>query len=143
MTSMIILGLNASVFIALALLHFSWALGNEWGFDAALPKKENGERLMTPRKVDSFIVGIGLLGIAVYYLAMGKWIALGLPEWLMNYGLWAIAAIFLLRAIGEFRYVGLFKKITTTDFARLDTRLYSPLCLFLSFSAFYLILGVA
>jgi len=41
---------------------------------------------------------------------------------------WLIAAVFALRAIGDFRYVGFFKRIRDTRFARLDTLAYSPLC---------------
>jgi hypothetical protein len=37
----------------------------------------------------------------------------------------------LLRAVGEFRYVGLFKRVRGTKFAVLDTFVYSPLCLLL------------
>ena len=41
---------------------------------------------------------------------------------------WVFAAMFALRAIGDFRYVGFFKRIRDTRFARLDTLAYSPLC---------------
>jgi uncharacterized membrane protein SpoIIM required for sporulation len=41
---------------------------------------------------------------------------------------WLIAAVFALRAIGDFRYVGFFKRIRDTRFARLDTLAYWPLC---------------
>ena len=41
---------------------------------------------------------------------------------------WLIAAVFALRAIGDIRYVGFFKSIRDTRFARLDTLAYSPLC---------------
>jgi hypothetical protein len=43
-------------------------------------------------------------------------------------GAWLIAAVFALRAIGDFRYVGFFKRIRDSRFARLDTLAYSPLC---------------
>ena len=47
----------------------------------------------------------------------------------MDYGLWIIASVFILRAIGEFNYVGFLKKIKHTKFGQNDTKLYSPLCL--------------
>lgn len=40
-----------------------------------------------------------------------------------------LAVVLFLRAIGDFRLVGFFKQIRDTRFARLDTILYSPLCL--------------
>jgi Protein of unknown function (DUF3995) len=50
----------------------------------------------------------------------------------MNYGLVVISLLFFLRAIGDFRYVGFFKKVKQTVFARLDSKYYSPLCLFIA-----------
>ena len=43
------------------------------------------------------------------------------------------ALVFLLRAIGDFKYVGIFKTIKHSTFAQNDSKWYSPLCLFLSF----------
>jgi hypothetical protein len=43
-------------------------------------------------------------------------------------GCWALVAVFGLRAIGDFRYLGFFKRVTGTRFARADTLVYSPLC---------------
>jgi hypothetical protein len=47
---------------------------------------------------------------------------------LVQIAAWLIAAVFALRAIGDFRYIGFFKRIRDTRFARLDTLAYSPLC---------------
>jgi hypothetical protein len=44
------------------------------------------------------------------------------------------AAVFFARTVGDFKYVGLFKKIKGTHFSKYDTWFYSPLCLFLSLS---------
>jgi hypothetical protein len=44
----------------------------------------------------------------------------------------ALALGLLARAIGEFRYVGFFKRVRGSRFARLDTLLYSPLRLLLA-----------
>jgi Protein of unknown function (DUF3995) len=52
-----------------------------------------------------------------------------LPDRVGEWSVWAIAAIFLLRAIGDFRYVGFFKKERGSKFAKMDTKFYSPLCL--------------
>jgi hypothetical protein len=45
---------------------------------------------------------------------------------------WGIAAVLLIRAIGDFRYAGLTKRINDTSFARKDTRFYTPFCLALA-----------
>ncbi len=39
-----------------------------------------------------------------------------------------LAGIFLLRSLGDFKYMGLLKKSTRSAFARMDTQLYVPLC---------------
>jgi lipopolysaccharide/colanic/teichoic acid biosynthesis glycosyltransferase len=36
------------------------------------------------------------------------------------------------RAVGEFKYVGFFKRVRDSKFATLDTFVYSPLCLLLA-----------
>jgi hypothetical protein len=46
-----------------------------------------------------------------------------------------VALIFAARAVGDFRYVGFFKRVRDSRFGRLDSALYSPLCVFLSFAS--------
>jgi uncharacterized protein DUF3995 len=60
------------------------------------------------------------------------WLADGLPRAVSRSGTAAVAIVFMVRAIGDRRYVGFFKRVRGTRFARLDTRIYSPLCLALS-----------
>ncbi len=79
--------------------------------------------------MDSAIVGAGLTAFGIFYAFKSGLIASGLPEWIMNYGGWIIPIIFLLRAMGEFKYVGFFKKVKNTEFGKLDTKYFSPLCL--------------
>jgi hypothetical protein len=45
---------------------------------------------------------------------------------------YALALGLLARAMGDFNYVGFFKRVRGTRFARMDTLLYSPLCLALA-----------
>ena len=116
------------IFLILSGIHFYWALGGKWGFDQALSEKETGEKLFIPRKIDSAAVGTGLLLFALFYLIKTGILPINLPNWSLLYGGWIISAIFLLRAIGEFKYVGFFKKVKETNFGRMDSKFYSPLC---------------
>jgi len=43
-----------------------------------------------------------------------------------------LALIFAFRALGDFRYVGFFKRVRGNLFAQRDTWFYSPLCLLLA-----------
>lgn len=125
------------IFVLLAVLHLFWASGGRWGFEKSLPVNESGERIMNPKKRDSLIVGVGLLFFALFYWLKAKGIALDLPGWVMMVAGWLIPTVFFLRAIGDFKYVGFFKKLRGTDFGVRDTRIYSPLCLFLGIGGFY------
>ena len=52
---------------------------------------------------------------------------LTLPEWFEKYGSKGYCSIFILRAVGECKYVGFFKQYSQTKFGRNDTKYYSPL----------------
>ncbi|MFY0627288.1 MAG: DUF3995 domain-containing protein [Reichenbachiella sp.] len=122
----------ATIFSLLALIHFNWAIGNDFGIRNAIPTKENGEKVINPTKIDSAIVGFGLSCFALFYPVKMDWINVPAPEWVLNYGGWLIVGFFLLRAIGDFKYIGFFKKLRTSDFGIMDTRYYSPLCFIIS-----------
>lgn len=107
-----VLGLTISIIlIVLSVLHFHWAFGGLWGFDKALPTNEKGVRVLNPKKLDSAIVGLGLLIFSIFYLIGTGVIFISLPAWVYSYIGWIIPAIFTLRALGDFRYVGFFKKV--------------------------------
>ncbi len=128
--------LNGVVLLFLSLVHFYWATGKVRGFEAALPTTPEGDPLIKPTRRDCVVVGAGLLLFSLFYLfSLGEAISFIPPGIRVVVG-WGIPLIFLLRAIGEFRYVGFFKSINSTPFARRDTRLYSPLCVFIAVVGF-------
>jgi len=126
------------VLLFLALLHFYWVGGGKWAFANSLPTSIHGDQLIKPRKTDSFIVGIGLLGFAIFVISRGELLNIPIPSMLSNYGLWVIGSIFIIRSVGDFKYLGFFKKVKSTEFAKLDSRIYSPLCLLLGLGVFVL-----
>lgn len=115
-------------FLFLSAIHFYWGTGGKWGVNGSLPSKENGQKVLNPKMFACFFVATGFLCFAAFVLVRSGILIIILPAWLMRYGLWIISVIFILRAIGEFRYVGFFKKIKATDFGKLDTNYFSPLC---------------
>ncbi len=121
------------IFFFLGLIHFNWSLGGKWGIEQTLPTKENGERVLNPKKIDSGIVGFGLTIFGLFYLFNSKLIYIQLPYWIVEYGNWIIPAIFILRAIGDFKYIGFFKRVKQTKFGKMDSKLFSPLCLVVGF----------
>lgn len=142
MTTMVrVLGFFTSgVFAALALLHVYWAAGGAWGRAAAIPTaaaaagRGGGARLFNPTRAGTLAVAAGLLVAALVVLGRLGVRAAPLPGWVFVWGSWLIALAFLARVVGEFRYVGLFKRVRGTDFAYWDTWLFTPLCLFIAVS---------
>ena len=73
-----------------------------------------------------------LLLFAGLVAATGCLLEVGVPPRLLSWLSLALALGLLARAIGEFKYVGFFKRVRGSRFARLDTLIYSPLCLSLA-----------
>lgn len=126
---MILSVILSAIFIVLGMIHVYWVIGGTLGLEKSLPTKENGERVLNPKKLDTALVGIGLIIFGVFYMVKSGLISYNPPAWIMDYGSWIIPSIFILRAVGEFKYVGFFKSVKNTGFGKLDTRFFSPLCL--------------
>ena len=127
-TTRLVLGtINALIFFALAVLHFYWAAGGKWGSKAAVPSTVSGVSIFSPSILASVVVGIGLCMMAAIHLGNINLFSLNVGFSMLYYGTIAIGIIFLLRAIGDFNWVGLFKKVKNTPFGRNDTRYYVPL----------------
>ena len=116
------------IFLFLSVIHVYWGFGGKWGSESAIPKAPGGERVLNPGLTACLVVAFALLAVGVFILHQAGFFAMNLPAWLNQYGLYFLGIIFMLRAIGDFRYVGFFKTIRGTEFARMDTRYYSPLC---------------
>lgn len=120
--------LVAGIFSVLSLLHILWALGGRAGNTHVLPERD-GQPLFRPGPVSTLVVA-ALLAVAALLVAQRAGIGPAiLPSSLVPLGCWGVAVAFLLRAVGEFRYVGFFKQVRNTSFSRMDTLLYSPLSL--------------
>ena len=129
--------LLAVIFAVISLLHLYWAMGGAFGRGVAVPTR-GATRVFEPSAGGTILVAFAfLLAIAVI---LGQLRLFGeiAPRWLFRWGTWAIALIFFLRAVGEFRLIGFFKKVNDTPFALWDTWLFSPLCLVIAIIAFTL-----
>jgi hypothetical protein len=118
-----------AIFAFLSGLHFYWGVGGKWGKDATIPTNANNQKVLHPKLTACFVVGFGLLAIGLFILIKVNVIHFVLWNWLSNCGLRPASALFILRAVGEFKYVGFFKKVKHSTFAAKDTKYYSPLCL--------------
>ncbi len=137
------------IFSLLALVHVYWACGGQKGASIAVPERPSRSNSLTMEK--AFQPGrAGTLAVALVLFVVAAMVAvrsgmLGISVGhtglnIMRLALAMVAIAMLLRAIGEFRLVGFFKKIRNTRFARMDTLLYSPLCCVLGLGLAILVL---
>lgn len=122
-------GINAVVFLLLGGVHLFWVFGGLWGTQFAIPSTTTGEPVFQPRKGGTLLVACCLFAAAILnlgFLAIGQWTYF-----------W-IGLLFGLRVMGDFKYVGLGKKIKNTPFAQKDATIFIPICIYLSLSHFFL-----
>lgn len=129
------------IFLTLSAFHFYWLAGGIVGLEAVIPTKDENHEISHPPFYATLAVALILLLFSLIYLNANQFISLPLPHWLIKLSYWFIPIIFLLRAIGEFNYVGFFKKVRNTKFAIADTRIFSPICLFISILSSVILIG--
>jgi hypothetical protein len=122
------------VLITLAALHVVWAIRGV-GTTNAIPSRPDGTPVFRPGRIATLGVAIALTVAALLVAGRARLADTGLSPVILHVGVWGVAAAFALRTIGEFRYVGLFKRVRGTSFAQWDTRLFTPLCAAIAIAA--------
>jgi len=129
----------AGAFALISALHVYWAARGTGSDDSgAVPTRADGTALFRPGPASSLAVAAALAAAAVVVLGRSGVIAPHGVGWVYRVGTWTLGAVLALRAVGDFRYVGLFKRERTSRFARLDTRYFTPLCAALAAGVLYL-----
>jgi len=128
----------ALVLAALSGLHVYWACGGRWGMGAAVPTRRDGPALFTPTRAATLVVATALAVAAALLLVRGGLASPIGPRWLFTWGIWRLGLAFAARAVGDFRYVGLCKRVRGTPFAARDDRFYTPLCVALAVAVLWL-----
>ncbi|HTD94700.1 MAG TPA: DUF3995 domain-containing protein, partial [Chitinophagaceae bacterium] len=116
------------IFLSIALLHYYWSFGGQWGKWAAIPTRNDGTHVIRPGFLSTLIVALSLSAFAVFSLTEIRILDLPIAPVVKRFGFWTIAVIFSARAVGDLKYFGFLKKIRNTQFARRDTKFYSPVC---------------
>lgn len=124
------------IFCNLGGFHFYWFFGGTWGLAHVFPTKDDAAHVLRIPKFATLIVALALVAMGLLYLIKSGIISFALPTFITNYVYWIIPSIFILRAVGEFKYVGFFKKIKGTKFASADTKIFSPLCMVIGIIGF-------
>jgi hypothetical protein len=121
--------INTTIFIALSGIHFYWLTGGKWGLALSLPSDPSTrDVLFKPSIMATLVVAFGLLLFAFITFGNSGALSIGMNQHYFKWGDLVISMIFLIRAIGDFKYVGFFKRIRETPFAKMDSKFYSPLC---------------
>jgi len=124
---------SVTLLVLIAATHVYWALGGRAGKSAAIPER-NGRPVFQPGAVTTLFVAFALVIAAAIVAIQAGLIWRGAFQPSVRILSVALACVFLARAIGDFRYVGFFKTIVGSRFARLDTYVFSPLCVLLAIS---------
>ncbi|HEX8527091.1 DUF3995 domain-containing protein [Allosphingosinicella sp.] len=118
-----------------AVFHFYWALGGRVGLSVSLPQRADASPVMAHRfgwwRPAAGAVALWLVALALLLLGHAGHLSLPLPPGLVRWALLLVGSAFVARALVPNRYVGFFKSLRGTRWARYDTRLYSPLFLLL------------
>jgi hypothetical protein len=101
---------------------------------AAVPYS-NGRPLFVPSVTAT--AAVGLLLCALLVVSTAGIVTVGLSPRVLSALCAGLALVLLLRAVGDFRYVGFFKSVRNSRFATMDTWCYSPACLALSIGVAY------
>ncbi len=122
----------AIVFLSISLLHFNWAFRGIDNVAKVFPVIPGKKGPSQPSPFLTGLVAIALLAIALFYFWKAQIFEMELSPIISKYLGWLVSIIFLIRAIGDFKYVGFFSKIRSTEFSKLDRKYYSPLCLLIA-----------
>ena len=123
------------VLFALGLVHVYWGFGGRFGKAVAIPERD-GRPSFVPSKGATFVVAGCLFAAAFVVLVAAHTITTSFAP-AARIATFGLAVVFAGRVVGDFRLVGIFKKVRGTRFARLDDVVYVPLCLALAIGVGY------
>ena len=132
--------LNTSIFILLSFMHIYWALGGKRGMNAVIPTITENQDIIKPGPFITLAIAAGMGLFAFVIIGNLDIFREYIDISFFKYATLVIGILFTLRAIGDFRYVGFFKKATGTTFAKNDTRYYSPLSVVIAFFCYLIVL---
>lgn len=124
-----------TAFVVIGLWHVYGAFAKKTSGDSAAVPSVDGKPLFVPSTQATLAVACALFVFALLVAATAGMVSLGLPNKLLMLSSYALALGLFARAVGDFKYVGFFKKVRDSRFAFMDTFVYSPLCLLLAIGA--------
>jgi hypothetical protein len=106
----------ALIFFLIGFWHLYWAMGGKTGLSVAIPEKE-GQPILRPSKFATVLVALLFVVFGCLVLMHAGLLEPLLPAYLIKLCMLGLAVLMLLRGIGDFRFIGLFKRSRETRFA--------------------------
>ncbi|MGA9870776.1 MAG: DUF3995 domain-containing protein [Rhodococcus sp. (in: high G+C Gram-positive bacteria)] len=122
--------LAAAVLIAIGVLHIVWLRTSwPWNSPAELNSAVFGSSEATPPPAILYwATGAALVAAGVLVLMQAGAVPALTPEWLRGIAMWALAGVLLLRGVGGY----FMNSNASAEFVRLNSYVYSPLCIALA-----------
>jgi len=124
--AIVVIGLGAVV-----VFHLYWAAGGRRGAKLVIPTdpRHDDRPLFHPSALGTLVVAAFLATVVGLALLVRSGQALVISADAARIALAICGTVFVLRAVGDFRWVGFFKSVRGTPFARWDDWLFSPFIL--------------
>ena len=107
--------------------------------DSVIPTSPDGKLTFQPPVLATLFVAAGLIAFTAVTLLSGSFFQDYIDSDYTKSGNYFIAFLFILRSVGDFKFVGFSKKIKHTKFAINDRKIYTPLCCLILFNSFLLV----
>jgi hypothetical protein len=134
-------GIIALSLFLIAAWHVYWALRRMDGHAVLVPEFE-GKPVYEPRHTECLDVAAALALSCVIVAVRGGGVPHSpMPEAWIQTGTVAVGVALVARAVGDFRFVGIFKRVRDTQFAEWDTRLFSPVSMLLGIATLWVALN--
>lgn len=115
------------ILFVLSGMHLYWVFGGQKGAKAAIPSTGT-DLLFKPSKIGTSIVAILLALAAWFVLELGRVVPIQFFHFFYFYGAGLLSCLFILRSIGDFKWVGFFKRKKRNGFCKMGyCALFAPL----------------
>jgi hypothetical protein len=121
--------LSAGLLALVLVLHIYWAAGGRLLLPQTVPSRPDTQKpAAEPGRLGAGLVALALAH-ALFTLgaASGLWSAPWSAD-ATRYSAYVWTGLFVLRVVGDFRGLGLFKRVRGTPFARADDWVFTPIC---------------
>jgi hypothetical protein len=128
-----LLAIDAVFLFFVAAIHFYWAFGAKWGANAIMPQINSRKKVFSPSPIMTLTVVIPFLLMGLIFAQAASRFSLEIIDSYLPILLLILVGIFTVSVVGDFNNVGFFKKVMKTEFAKNDSKYFTPICAFVAF----------